>query len=201
MLIIEGTDIVGKTTLAKKLTHELSSFGHIYSHFTRLPDNFDRYWGYIEHARPNIVQDRFHMSELVYASARRDSTSLDDETYRLVDAYLRNFGSYTVVITATEELLKSRYENININKTQQMYDLHTVLSANEYFKEVAFCSEKYDSDLSICESEDEPWPTENIIQFIKQNYLERRLKIQSLLKRQARQMYQPQFLWPSKTNI
>ena len=129
MLIVEGPDGVGKTTLCRSLLEKLP--GHVYAHFSRLPPDFDYYWGYLDRASRRVVQDRFHMSEVAYAIARGEQPRIDPETYRLVDARLRQLGAYTVLVTADQGLIESRWD------PTQMYDLYRTLSAARQFDLIA----------------------------------------------------------------
>lgn len=130
MLIVEGPDCVGKTTLCKAFLKMLPT--HIYSHFTRLPDLFDFYWGYVERMSRCIVQDRFHLSEIVYSRVRGDTPKVPPEWYRILDGKLRTLGAYTVVINADPELVRSRFDS-----TTQMYTLDQTLRCVELFKQVS----------------------------------------------------------------
>lgn len=142
MLILEGSDLVGKTTLAKQLTKRLwdARMPHVYSHFSRLPDAFDRYWGYVERASRDVVQDRYHMSEIAYGVGRGDLGRLGDNTltperYRLVDAHIRAMGAYTVVLYSSEpQLLRDRYER---EQAREMYDIDLVLRVNAWYEGVS----------------------------------------------------------------
>lgn len=125
MLIVEGPDGVGKTTLCKKLLAGLP--GYVYSHFTRLPRGFDYHWGYADRVSRYIVQDRFHLSEIIYSAARGEDTPLTPELYRLVDARLRLAGAYTLLVTADRRVLEPRWG------TGQMYSLERTLAAADFF--------------------------------------------------------------------
>jgi thymidylate kinase len=130
MLIIEGADLTGKTTLAHNLLKHrpLNDRGYVYKHFTRLPGGFHRYWGYVDNATQRSVQDRFHMSEVMYAEARGDKDKyLTPEMYRLVEAHLALLGSYTVLITADEQLIRERW------REGEMYDIELVRRVNELY--------------------------------------------------------------------
>jgi len=76
MLILEGADQLGKTTLANKLLKELHKRGYpyVYRHFTRLPDCWKYPMSYLAHVSEPVVQDRFHMSEIVYTYMRNEPT-------------------------------------------------------------------------------------------------------------------------------
>jgi thymidylate kinase len=128
MLIIEGADCVGKTTLAKKLLRVLDN--HVYAHFTRLPSGFDYYWGYVERMSVNIVQDRFHLSEIVYSRVRGVESPLTPELYRLVDAQVRLRAGYTILITADEGLVRKRWDK------GQMYNIDDTLRAVSLYNDL-----------------------------------------------------------------
>jgi len=135
MLILEGPDLVGKTTMAQKIVAKpgMQSDGYIYRHLSRLPDGW-RVRNYMQLAYRKSVQDRFHMSEPAYAFARGEDSSryLNRETYRLVDGWLRGLGAFTVLVTASEELIESRYD-----VRREMYPLDKILKANLAFKGLA----------------------------------------------------------------
>lgn len=138
MLIIEGPDLVGKTTLAKKMLNLLNSAAkmpHIYAHFSKLPDGWDYFWNYLERASRNIVQDRFHFSEIVYSFVCRyhkGQSPLTPERYRVVDGILRQLGSMTVVITADDDWLKKQLDDKH--RRGEMFSEEQILKVNQTFK-------------------------------------------------------------------
>lgn len=169
MLIIEGTDLTGKTTLARTLAESLDD--HIYAHFSRLPAGFDFLWDYAQRASPLIVQDRYHMSEIVYAHARGDSSRLTPERYRFLDGWLRvNAALFTVVLTADPGLLSLRMQ------PDEMYGLSTIVDANEGFLEVVeghYGSYKPDWDMHFHLTVTEPFIEPRDVEQIYTNYTER----------------------------
>lgn len=110
MLIIEGADRVGKTTLCHKLIERLAPTGPwMYRHFGPLPESWMHPWDYFPHMSRYVVQDRFHLSEWVYRRAEGQANpDLTSEKYRLIDAQLRLLGSVTVVITASAKIIDER---------------------------------------------------------------------------------------------
>jgi GTPase SAR1 family protein len=138
MIIIEGSDLVGKTTLAQRLLREdeLQQQGFIYKHLSRLPYGFKPHM-YQEHAHMRSVQDRFHMSEPVYAAVRGDTTFLTPEKYRRVDGYLRQLGAITIVLTAEESLIRSRM------REGEMYNIKQILLANSMFNTIGILGGKW----------------------------------------------------------
>lgn len=137
MLIIEGADLTGKTTLAKrlaKLLNEQYGLPHVYQHLSRLP----ACWRgrarelHEELARRWVVQDRFHMSEVAYASARKDEPMLSPVEYELLDCSLRaGLGALTVVLVdLTGDVIRSRWRD------GEMFTLGQVLKVNDYYKDI-----------------------------------------------------------------
>lgn len=139
MLIIEGTDLVGKSTLAAKFLTRLNDTckrPHIYSHFSKLPASWDYFWNYLERASKNIVQDRFHLSEIAYAFTCRyhqGQTPLCHERYRIIDGLLRKLGSMTVVVTASDDWLEQQLEEKH-EARGEMYNKELILKVNDTFK-------------------------------------------------------------------
>lgn len=178
MLIIEGTDLVGKTTLAQTLTKRLAYSGYVYSHFTRLPRGFDYCWDYIARASRRVVQDRFHMSEWAYSQARDDPepSPLSCEKYRVIDGYLRSIGAFTVVILAEESLIRSRLGR------EEMYDIDVILKAQNSFKYLT-TTRACDYDLVIKCDERNPWPDD---QRILSAYLARQEAIDEIVAAKTR---------------
>lgn len=167
MLLLEGCDGVGKTTLAKRLVKELD--GHIYAHFTRLPRDFDRYWGYRERMSTHVVQDRFHLSEIVYAYARGDESPLCPDTYRLVDAAVRQLAGFTVLITADDALIGKRWHG------DQMFSLDLTLATNERYSKLGafFTDYEIDIDYRFHCTEQEPYVTDRAVAEILERYRRR----------------------------
>lgn len=101
MIVIEGPDLVGKTTLAKKLRDELMGD---YFHFGPLPDDFDFVHGYAQFVKANRVMDRFHLSEIAYGRAVRGRSRVGDLERRAVDGCLKFNGCVTVLLTTTDAI-------------------------------------------------------------------------------------------------
>jgi len=136
MIIIEGTDLVGKTTLCKALCEHdtLLKAGITYSSLSRLPPGFDMLHHHRARMACGLVQDRFHMSEVVYSLAADRVSRLSSEIYRLLDAMVTLHGGIIVIVTADEWLLRERYA---ANKEREMFSLDVVLRANELFLKIA----------------------------------------------------------------
>lgn len=159
----------------------------MYAHFTRLPPGFDYYWGYLERASVKVVQDRFHMSEVVYAMARGEPSKLSPEVYRLVDARLRLLGSYTVLVTADSTLIAARWDK------GQMYSLERTLAAARGFMAIAECmgsgtaaefpGYQMDIDYTYHCNKERPYVDEAAVAAILRGYEDRRRAISEVLDR------------------
>lgn len=137
MLIVEGTDLVGKTTLCQKLVKRLNTQigGYQYQHFTRLPEGWDYYWSYVNRMSRRIVQDRFHDSEPAYCYGRGEPCVFDGLAgacqYVLVEAKLALLGAVKVVVTCDDNELARRFEK----KGDDMYGLNVIVGANHWFEQ------------------------------------------------------------------
>lgn len=136
MIILEGADLTFKTTLAHKLlaTDYCQKLGMTYAHLGQPPIGHDHLWDYKDRICRTVVQDRFHMSEVVYRHACGEPCILDPERYRLIDAWLREVGAITVLLYSSEEEIKERW------REGEKYGIDLVFKANGYYRELAISS-------------------------------------------------------------
>ncbi len=188
MIIVEGSDLVGKTTFCEALLkdHRLARMGYMYSHLSRPPEQgFDGCQAYMGMAWENFVQDRFHLSEPIYSKVRGEekSPTTSPEKFRLVDAHLRLMGVLTVVITATDELISSRFKE---NESREMYGLAKILHANRLYTSAAlngYIGEgekvyKPDIDIVIACNDKNPFPTDATAICIVNAYMDRKDEVE-----------------------
>lgn len=119
MLILEGPDCAGKTTLLKELIartiKRLSSDGSLASivvqHFGLLPDSWDYYKDYLDRISVDRVSDRFHFSELIYGPVLRGQVNpkFDQIRREMVLMELLTTGSYVVYCRPDSPVLVRRY--------------------------------------------------------------------------------------------
>ena len=187
MLIIEGPDLAGKTTLAKALCERplLRDAGYVYQHLSRLPSGFQAVQ-YLQMAAPMTVRDRFHMSEPCYSYARGDKPRLTLEEYRYVDGALRSLGAVTVVVLPSEELIAERYVT---RAVLEMYPLDKVLRAREAFENMVtgrpICGRQWDPDFDLVVRCDNtlPFPDEGVQRAILDLYATRQSALSRFSKR------------------
>jgi thymidylate kinase len=180
MLIVEGPDGVGKTVLCKKLLERLPD--HIYSHFSRPPKVFDQYWGWADRVHPLLVQDRFHLGELVYPKVRGEESQLDPETYRLVDAKIRQAGGFIVLVTAEISLIRARWND------KQMYDREQTVKAAVYFRDLTRECLQVDVDFEFNCNEKVPYVRDDEIDEIVDRYQERSRQVLDILSRRPHRL-------------
>lgn len=159
MIVIEGTDGVGKTYLAHRLVKELEdTYPMVYSHLSRLPLSWQFPDSYEDHVQRFTVRDRFHMSELVYTELRGEQQSLLPAHYRLVDAWLREVGAVTVLITCDGDRLQPSDRN-------EMYSFDAIYKANKLYEALrsgnAFYAYSPDLDIHLHLEKSAGFPGEN----------------------------------------
>lgn len=136
MIIIEGADNVGKTTLAQKLAELMARhFGKQewrahYRHMTRPPPDFDHVSGYFEGVG-SVVQDRYHLGAIVYGMMLGRGGYPDAQGMRHVQRYLAWRGALVVVMTSNRDSLRERLRK---STKQEMYEQGVILAANDCFR-------------------------------------------------------------------
>lgn len=107
MLIIEGIDGVGKTTLVEYL----QSYGMKKYHFdydSKNMDLFTKYMKVLLEDNSELVLDRSFISEMVYGPVIRNKCKLSIEDYtKLLVAY-KNTGAKIIYLTAPKDVLLKR---------------------------------------------------------------------------------------------
>lgn len=130
MLIIEGIDGVGKTTLVEYL----QSYGMKKYHFdydSKNMDLFTKYMKVLLEDNCELVLDRSFISEMVYGPVIRNKCKLSIEDYtKLLVAY-KNTGAKIIYLTAPKDVLLKRR-----NDEKSDYEIIT-----NYYEEL---NKKYD---------------------------------------------------------
>jgi thymidylate kinase len=132
LIILEGADLVGKTTLQKRILDELHRRNQLYIglHQTAPPPNWSlrQYLPFL--FAEGVVWDRFHIGQLVYRSADLLPANLDNADWDELQDNLARCRAYTVVITVEPDVIERRW------RPGEMFDLVQVLAANERYKEI-----------------------------------------------------------------
>jgi thymidylate kinase len=110
MLIIEGTDKLGKTTLCKTLQKKImDTCGEDvpYTHYGVRPRNFDFYNDYSKRIQPWTIADRFHYSEYAYEKAQGKEPRYSQEVLEMLCGEVLSVGGFVVLlISSTDFLMK-----------------------------------------------------------------------------------------------
>lgn len=154
MIMIEGGDLVGKSTFTNKLLKHPALKAYWYRHLSKPPVGSDACLAYFDLSMHKSVYDRFHMSEPVYCAVRGETAcKLTPEKYRLVDAHLRMLGALTVVISCTDDdKIAERHAE---RAEDEMYTPEMSVLANKMFREIGdsgqfhFFGVTYTMDLDI----------------------------------------------------
>ncbi len=133
MLIIEGSDNLGKTILAKKIVRRVSEMGCpvVYSWMTRPNESlFDFFHAYKEMMNPCAVQDRFHLGGLAYHNNKIGTNHL-----QVINAWIRSIGGLIVVLYGGDEQWYRR--RLHEDKRGNLLDVAAMCRGNLIFKNYA----------------------------------------------------------------
>ena len=186
MLILEGTDNVGKTTMAQRLW-EASWFqkhGYEIQHLSKLPTGHDRLMDYVERMNQKGIFDRFWLSGEAYAEARQDPGDSPDyfhpEQLRYIEAHARLLGSFCVVIAIDpEQWIRVRQLQEQKDEELEMYGDSIMQRANNWFWHRGLMSEHCDYMIRL--SKDKLFPTDEDMDRAASAYIKRQEDLSEIL--------------------
>lgn len=106
-IILEGPDLAGKTTLAKRLAKETRL-----PIFHKGPPQQEPLFEYEPQSFPPGIYDRFHLGEVVYGPILRGGSGLAPAQLLHVQKFLESRGAITVVLLPSFETITERYKAI-----------------------------------------------------------------------------------------
>ncbi|MHC4606860.1 MAG: hypothetical protein ACYTAF_07965 [Planctomycetota bacterium] len=155
MLVVEGPDLVGKTTLCGKLAEHLEECYGMptrYAHLGREAAG----WGPTEYASvvlPRTICDRLHMGDVVYGQTLLREGTISPEDYLRVDAAVRLAGGLVVLLDADP----SSYDEIlALKQREEPFDDATLREAAHRYWMIAQGRDEALRPWTI--SYDEHWP-------------------------------------------
>lgn len=176
MLLIDGSDCLGKTEFAKKIVRKISDWGHpvIYGWMTRPNEQlFDFFLDYKKLIHPYLVQDRFHLSGLAY-----HNNKISCEKLQMINGWIRGAGGLIIILYASDE---EHYEQrIREDKRGNILSWPILCQANSYYKR--FVEEDNDCDWAFDiipknkkeEQEQIQYVSENCVNLIAREWITRR---------------------------
>lgn len=174
MLIVEGADCVGKTTLCRSLwSHpRIQALGMEIQHLSRLPEGHNRCSHYIKRMNINGIFDRFVLSEIAYQRMRGDAQLLTMDKRMLVECALKLHCSFTVLIVAE----RPQVIDGNWNK-DEMYSKEQVHTVNRHFSNLTTSTLV---DLVISRYEADDYPNVDLIENIVSQYVTKRERFRDI---------------------
>jgi len=162
MIILDGSDCVGKTTTAERLRALAGPTVGLelgYRHLSRPPPDFDHMREYMEGVGQH-VQDRYHLSSIVYGKILGGGTYISARRMLTVQRYLRWQGALVVVFYGGREWLRDQLAK---SVKKEMYSREQILDANDAFKALATVQSRGEPlcDMSIDVSAG--WPTDETL--------------------------------------
>ena len=129
ILIVEGVDLVGKSTAIERISKTLKTGITIKNNYKpKSQSNFEIYNQYLEimtmtgHYRKLIILDRFYPSQLVYSYLRGfDELEQTPEIAQVIEKDLHFYKTKLLLLDTSEEELRKRYavrgdEHVDINQ-------------------------------------------------------------------------------------
>lgn len=141
IIILEGIDRAGKTTLAKELCRRLK-LKYIKVSNPK-GDPYEEYLNLILNVKVPTLFDRLHLGELVYGPVLRGKSQLDTKKFRNLEFLLKQRGAVIVYAHNSYEFIKQKFIEdhetfLNAEKIKQVQRLYekkinsSILPVNRY---------------------------------------------------------------------
>lgn len=110
MIILEGMDRCGKSTVARALRELLP--GWSYRHHTKPPmDPFGYFAQFIADSHPRVIVDRFHWSEPAYGKTYRHGSGLTKSQWRTLELMCLGQNAQIIYMYDHVESIKARWDD------------------------------------------------------------------------------------------
>lgn len=128
MIVLEGTDLVGKSTLARKLIRECDEYIGVLG-LSRITVDEWIWWDYMKLTNPKIIADRWIYSGMAYDQVlRADQPDIEENELRMAHHALES-RTFRVVVTAEPDIIVKRFET----RGDDMFNLDSILKVNGWF--------------------------------------------------------------------
>ncbi len=110
MIVLEGCDCAGKTTLAMELIKRIGTKLRRFERYGLLPEWWDYRWMYVRSCERWSVIDRFVVSEFVYGTVWRLGANLrlSEDNLRLLRERMNQVGAVTVHVRPPQAVINHR---------------------------------------------------------------------------------------------
>ena len=132
IVIIEGADKTGKTTLAKKLAADL---GWRYEHFgapAKGSRAADQYLNYLKNLKRPTIIDRFHIGETIYGKLLRGESQVNDQEMTVLNRWINKLNGMVVLM---EPQLKEFEDRWAVGKRHEDIDNSQAVSVFKMFSD------------------------------------------------------------------
>lgn len=126
LIIIEGPDKSGKSTLAREIEKR---FGYSYAHFGAPgPDPAGEYARFLLNLKGPTVCDRFYLGEQVYGPLLRGKSVITNLQKAVIERLCRYRGAIliyagTPLEVCQERLAKSKYEDVTVDQNAKAWEM------------------------------------------------------------------------------
>lgn len=147
MIIIEGCDKTGKTTLANSLNKKLG-FDIVKFNQPKTDNPYFEYMSFLEKVDNPKIVDRFHVGEFVYPVIYNRPMVLTRRHFRIIDLSLQTLGAIKILASTNVEFIKNKFkkDGEEVNKIQDI-ELTTMLF-NLYNSYISTGDQFIDYDLN-----------------------------------------------------
>ena len=130
MIILEGPDHIGKTTVAKRICEFT---GWKYEHLGVPDKDWDYFIDYLCRLRPNTVWDRFHLGGWVYGhQLGLHKHELTEDRMYLITNFINKVAHYTTIILYTEKWFWLENHLLSLPK-KELYSHEEILEVNDCY--------------------------------------------------------------------
>jgi hypothetical protein len=108
MIVIEGPDAVGKSTVAELLMGLLPGWSYRHHSVPPVPSYYYYTW-FLADTHPRVIVDRLHWSELAYGQTYRGASDLTPQQWRLINLCLMALDARVIVLNDDPAALEGRW--------------------------------------------------------------------------------------------
>lgn len=115
MIIIEGVDRTGKSTLARELSKKL--YMPVVNRLRPEKNIFTECINFLANSKENYIVDRFHLSELAYGPVKRGKVRFDFRELKIIELALLSMHAVGIYCGAPEEKIAERFRTDSLKET------------------------------------------------------------------------------------